>query len=449
MVPLRLCYLILDCLFDEKCDLPTSPYNDLHDTVLSGFNVSLISKRSSLQSPTNESVVIDECLLSLQRNESDVALFPYTMPVMMSNIRTGAVFFSDKIAIASTYKVLDQDANPGVFATFDAFGVDVVALILNFFVILTALISLTYILERKSASRRVRINGRRFNLRYVPWFVFRFFVKQYPSFPGNMTVLKVLLTCCLLTFSNYVTFFYSTLIKTDMVTVKAPEVIATYQDIVDDHEIEPYIRHSFDEYISFKDAAPGSPKRKIWERILKMGVDKHVFGSDWDKEDIVFYDLRHPFMNSKAVIMAYASTTHFVEYLFGVVLKGDKKRKMLLVSDPTDSTKLSANVFNRFTDDIIFHKYQVQMRRLFEGHFWYEMVDNAALLWVKYYADLLGLDVKISNAAEYVSHKVLLSDPELVKPNIIYFMFLFILYLVFCVIQLIVFLTERLVSKKK
>ena len=183
MVPLRLCYLKLDCLFDQKCKLARAPFKDLTDTILSGFNVSLLAKPGSLHYPENdEGKDIDECLLSLQRNESDAVLLPYTMPVIMKNIKTGPVFFSDKIAIVSTYGVEEDYRNPRILDTFGSFRVDAVALTINLFVILAVLICLTCILERKSPRRRVRNNGRRFKLRFIPWFIFRFFVKQYPFF---------------------------------------------------------------------------------------------------------------------------------------------------------------------------------------------------------------------------------------------------------------------------
>ena len=212
MLPLRLCYLILDCLFTHKCKLARAPFKDFTDTMLSGFNVSLLAKPSSLHSPTDdEDKVIDDCLLSIQKNESDTILLPYTIPIIMKNMKNGPVVFSDKISIFSTYGVENDTANLGILDTFDAFGVDAVTLILNFFVILAVLIVLTYILERKSSCRRMRINSRRLNLRLVPWFIFCFFAKQFSSLPGNMTAVKVLLTCCLLTFSYFVTFFYSSM----------------------------------------------------------------------------------------------------------------------------------------------------------------------------------------------------------------------------------------------
>ena len=446
MVPLRLCYLIIDCFFNEHCDLPDSPIKDFTDTVTSGFNISLVRKAASLVSSGNEEGKdIDDCLHSIQANESDVVLMPYTMPVMLSNVKTGPVFFSDKIQILSTYKVDNHDSTPGIFATFDAFDVNALSLILNFFVILVVLISLTYILERKSLSRRIRIKGRRFKLRFVPWFIFRFFVKQYPSLPGNMTALKLLLTCCLLTFSFFVTFFYSSMIKTDMVTVKAPLVIASYQDIVDDPAIEPYIRHNFDEYKSFKNAPSGSLKKKIWERVVKMGVGKLVFDSNYSTP---FEDTKHPFMNYEGVIMGYSSIIKYFKYYFAVHFKSLKTRKGLYVSDPTDSAKVSAIVMNRMTLKTVSEKYERRMKRFFQGHFWHKMVDNAGLHNARFFAGKLKLGKDLSDADQYVSQRVVLSEPVLLKPNMTYFMYLFISYLVLCFIQFIVFLIERWVSNK-
>ena len=450
MLPLRLCYLKLECLFHEDCSLPIQWWNGLTDTLLSGFNVSLVRKPGSLHSLTNDQVEeVDECLLSLERNESDTVLLPYTIPVIKSNIKTGPVFFSDKITIISTYKVENDNPNPGIFDTFDAFGVDALALIINFFFILTVLICLTYILERKSLSRRVRINGRRFKLRFVPWFIFRFFMKQFPSFPGNMTALKVLLNCCLLTFSYFITFFYTSMIKTDMITVKAPRVIGSYQDIVDDPSISPYIRHAFDEYVSFKQAPSESRKRRIWERILKMGVNRLVYNDD---VPINFHDPEHPFMHTKAVVMAYASLVDVWKYSTALNLKkmenSWEKRKVLYVFDPTESERLSATVLNRMTEKALSIKYQVRLRRYFEAHFYQKFLDNTGLLGGHLAAQMLGVWKDFSDVDQYVNHRVVLSEPLLLKPNITYFMHLFILYLVLCFIQFIIFVIERWVSER-
>ena len=446
MVPLRLCYLIFDCFFHEHCPLPISPMKDLTDTLLSGFNLTLVRKPASLVSPANgEGKDIDDCLRSIQGNESNVALFPYTMPVMMSNVKTGPVFFSDKIQILSTYNVDNDGSSPGIFATFEAFGLDAVTLILNFFVILVVLICLTYILERMSRRRQIRIKGRRFKLRFVPWFIFRYFVKQFPSLPGNMTALKVLLTCCLLTFSYFVTFFYTAMIKTDMVTVKTPRVIASYQDIVDDPSIQPYIRHNFDEYKSFKHAPSGSLKKKIWERVVKMGVGKLIYDSNYT---MPFEDTKHPFMNYEGVIMAYSSVINYFKYYFAVHFKSRQTRKGLYVSDFTESAKVSAVVINHMTSKAVSQKYERRIKRFFQGHLWAKVIDNAGLYKARYSAGKLRLGKDLSDADQYVNQRVILPKPVLLKPNITYFVSLFISYFVFCFIQFILFLIEIWVSNK-
>ena len=449
MLPLRVCYFIQECIFDEKCDEAASPLKDLTDTLLSVFNVSLVAKPISSHYPTNEGNATDVCLLSLARNESDVILLPYTMPLIMSNIRTGPVVFSDKIAIASTYKFENDNSNPQILDTFNAFGVDTVTLILHFFVILAVLICLTYIFERKSPCRRVRMNGRRFNFRFVPWFIFRFFVKQYPSFPGNMTASKIILTCCLLLFSFFVTFFYSSMIKTDKVTVKVPRVITSYQDILDDPEIVPYIGDIFDEHISFKKAPEGSLRKKVWGRIMNMEVNKLLHQNGCirdDGADCPYFHDRNPFMRTKAVIISYASMNTAAKYSAAVYLKSVKIRRGLYVSDPTENEKLSASLINRITSEALSQKYEIRMRRFFEGHFYEKFLHSFGLYKARLLALLTQLGTNISDTDEYVGNKVVLPEPILMKLNAAYFMPLFILYFVFCFIQFIIFLIGRWVS---
>ena len=103
------------------------------------------------------------------------------------------------------------------------------------------------------------------------------------------------------------------MIKTDMVTVKNPKVIGSYQDLLDDRKIQPFIYHLADEYISFKTAPNGSVKKRIWERVLSQGIDKHII--ETKKLDVVmsFLDPYGPLLNTKAAI-----------FTFTTVLKGGK-----------------------------------------------------------------------------------------------------------------------------
>ena len=152
-------------------------------------------------------------------------------------------------------------------------------------------------------------------------------------------------------------------------------------------------------------------------------------------------------MRSKAVIMIYASQIEEAKYFSALYFKKQKTRG-LYVSDPTESEKVSASVINRMAIDAVSHKYQAKMRRFFEGHFYQKFIKNLGIENAEFYAGKLKMGKDISDADEYVNQKVVLPSPVLVKPNMAYFIPLFILYLVLCFIQFIVFVSDRWVSER-
>ena len=455
------------------------------DTVFLGFNVSLVPKNPKLHGDAYDddfankipllfevnsattakptSVLLDPkedldpCLVSLQNNESDVTLLSYSMPVMLSNIRTGPVARFDRIAMVSTYKLDENNSGRnGVLGTFQTFSIDVCCLIAHFFIILFALFSLAYILERRRTRPRFKIDGRRFNLRFIPWFIFCFFAKQIPSFPGNMNLTKAILICTLLTYSYFVDFFYSAMIKTDIVTVKDPKVIGSYQDLLDDPEIQPFITHLNDEYVSFKTAPKGSVKRQIWERVLSQGMDKHIV--DTKKFDLImsWANPDEPFLNGKAAMFIFSYALEGGKYMGGLMAKGLSKRKedprnirFLYVYDNSEKFVTTTYIINALTPKELAEKYFVQRRRLVEAYIFYKIFDKAGLFFAETYADqLLGFGKDISDVDEYYSPRVMLPEAVIFKPDRTYFMPLFVLYLVLCFLAFVLLLIERWVAKE-
>ena len=481
MTNLRVCYLRNECLFDEQCRVPgvKQIFKLVTDTVFSGFNVSLFPKDSKVKGdasddfnsmafvlgvnssntakPTVTEEDLDPCLLSLQNNESDVTLLPYSMPVMLSNIKSGPVAGSNRIGMVSTYKLdKDDSAKEGILGTFQAFSIDTGCLIAHFFIILFALFSLAYILERRRTRPRFTVDGRRFNLRFIPWFIFCFFAKQIPSFPGAMNVTKAILICILLTYSYFVTFYYSSMIKTDMVTVKDPKTIASYQDLLDDPDIQPFIAHLGDEYVSFKTAPEGSVKRKIWERVLSQGMDKHVV--DTKKLDVIMSlaNPDGPFLNSKAAMFAFTFALEGGKYMGGLLAKGISKNKQnlrnvrfLYVYDDSETFVTTTYVINTLTSEEVAKKYFVHRRRLSETGIDTIFADKNGASFAETYADqLLGFGNDISDVDEYFSQRVVLPEAVIVKPDVTYFMPLFVLYLVLCFLSFVLLLIERWVVKE-
>ena len=455
MSNLRVCYIKSECIFNDECRIPgvRQLFKSFTDPVFSGFNVSVVPKDPKLDSEDD----LDPCLVSLQNNESDVTFWSYSMPVMLSNIRTGPVSGSDRIAMASTYK-LDEDnsAKEGILGTFQAFSIDACCLIAEFFIILFALFSLAYIFERRRTRPDFKIDGRRFNLRFIPWFFFCYFANHIPSFPGNINLTKAILICTLLTYSYFVTFFYSSMIKTDMVTVKDPKVIGSYQDLLDEPEIQLFITHGNDEYVSFQTAPKGSVKRKIWERVLSQGIDERLVNTK--KLDVLmsFANPDKPFLNGKAAVFAFTHALETFKYMGGLLAKGLSKRKenprnirFLYVYDDSEKFVTTTYIMNALIPKEVAKKYFVRRRRLIETHFIDKTNDRNGMSIAETYADqLLGFGKDISDVDEYYSPRVMLPEAVIVKPDITYFMPLFVLYLVLCFLAFVFLLIEIWVAKQ-
>ena len=482
MSNLRVCYLRNECIFNEQCRVPgfKQIFKVMTDAIFSGFNVSLVQKDPTVKrdvsdhhsannpvleinsSNTTRFTVsseehLDPCLISLQNNESDVTYLSYSMPVMLSNIKTGPLARSDRIAMISTYKLDENDsAREGILGTFQTFSIDACCLIAQFFIILLALFSLAYIFERRRIRPGFTIGGRRFNLRFIPWFFFCFLAKQIPSFPGHLNLTKAILICTLLAYSYFVTFFYSSMIKTDMVTVKTPKVIGSYQDLLDDPEIQPFIAHLTDEYVSFKTAPKGSVKRRIWDRLLSQGIDSHVVETKKLHVIISLINPDGPLLNTKAASFAFSYALEGGKYMGGLLAKGLSKRKenprnirFLYVYDDSEKFVTTTYIMNALTPEEVARNYFVRRRRLFEAHIPEKIVDKSGASFAETYADeLLGFGKDISDVDEYFSQRVVLPKPVIVKPDITYFMPLFVLYLVLCFLAFVLLLIERWMAKE-
>ena len=439
MLPLRACYLRNLCFF-EKCNLPTkhvigAAARTLYDLVLSKFNVSMIAKPPALSS-LDGFVKIDECLLSLQRNESDVIMFPYAMIGFLPDVETGPVANEEMIGMLSVYSFESNDNKPGIFGTFQAFSSNVLLLIVCFMFLFHVLMTIIYSLE--NTRRRYTVHGNRCTWKFI-FSIFSFFVKQSSSWPGKETLVKKLTICCLLAFSYFSTFFYSSMIKTDIVTVKTPHVLATYQDILDNPQVKPYIFRVTDEYRTFKSAPNGSIKKRIWEVIVKNGVEKHVLDTN-DLEAGTVADA--DFMNMKGVVMGFSNELHGFKYFGKLRLKGTKLR-FLISFDPSEQSIISTFVMNTFMDSKASRLLKRQLTQVHEANLYDKMRDDFAKNFAMVIGSFVGLGQDISDAESFVSERILLPNAVLITPEVAYFSSLFILYFVLVLISFLILISER------
>ena len=435
MLPLRLCYLKAACVLDEECNIPggneiSRQNRELTYSLLSGFNLSTIAKEPEVNSDFDEKK-IDECLYSLQRNESDIIFTTYSMPVLLENISTSAVTGEGKVGFVSTYEFEDYDNRPGILGTFHAFSLETCSLIISCTLIMFALVVIASIV------RRQRVHG-------VAGLIFSYFVKQFHSWPGKrrrMSFSKRILNCCLLLFSFSVTFSYISMIKTEMVTVKTPKVIASYQDIVDDPQIEPFMDYLLDEYRLFRTASKGSLKNKIWSRMVRLGMDKHLANSGKDG-----MEMQDKLLNRKAVIIAYDYMLYAAKYMATILAKKSGK-KFLLSFDPSEQPVISAYVYNSLMPQEIYVKFSKKIRRYGESALHQQVIDIMAKIGVKLFKSLMNMDSDISDVDSYVSERVLLPHPVVVKADLQYFSYFFILFVVFCVFAFVILIIEIILHK--
>ena len=445
MLPLRTCYLGSECLFQEPCQIPGGDEfkratNDLAYTFSSGFNLSTISKKPDVDAGLNGEKS-DECLRSVQRNESDVIFTSYSMPVLLENITTGPVAWETKVGLLSTYKFEDDEDIPEIWETFRFFSLEICSFIFSYIFTIFAFITFALIWKRKRFRSRVA-NIKTVNC--VARLIFSYFVKQFHSWPGTISFTKRILNCCLLMLSFFVTFSYVSMIKTEIVTVKTPQVIASYQDILHDSQIEPFMGHIFDEYRLFRNALQGSLRNKIWNRIIRFGIDKHVVKSSESTDAILIDQLM---MDGKGVFISYGHMIYVGKYVATMKVKGTNKR-FLVAFDPSEQPVMSAYLINSFLPKEISLKYKKKVRKYIESALNQQFFDNAGKIASRIFSQLMNINLDISDVESYFSERILRPHPVLIKLDVQYFMFLFLLFLLLSLLAFVILVIETVVHRK-
>ena len=439
MIPLRLCYFKTHCILEQECNVPGGDElrrenTELTYSILSGFNLSLIAKKAQANSGFDEEQ-IDECLHSLQRNESDIIHTYYSKPLLLENITTGPVAWETKIGFVSAYEFEDQNNRPGILGTFRFFSLEICYLIFLCLLIMFILVFIASILKRRRVARKKRVDR-------AAGLIFSYFMKQFHSWPGTMSFSKRILNCCLLMLSFSVTFSYISMIKTEMVTVKTPRVIASYQDILDDPDIEPFMDYVFDEHRLFRNASRGSLKNKIWNRMMRLGLDKHLANT---LDNVM--EIKDKLMNRKAVVIAYGHFAYAGKYMGTIVAKETTKR-FLVSFDPSEQPVMSAYVLNSFMPQETSVKYTKRIRRYVESDLRKQFLDNIAKIGAKMAKRIMDFDSDISDVESYFGERVLLPHPVVINPDLQYFSSFFIVFFVLCVPEFVILIIEIIIHKK-
>ena len=224
----------------------------------------------------------DGCIGEIQQGRQDGALFPTSFPLMAPNITNGKVFMSSSTAIFSVYNNSFTKSQTDVMQCFQAFDETLMTATL-----LTALLLAIII------SMGIRFRRRRFNQSSLLTLLVAVFLKQFGGFnitSSRFTVRLMLLLIAVFFFNIH--FFFTSMIKTEMVVIERPETISTYEEILQRPDCKPMWPKIASSHYEFANADPESTAGRIWKRAKSIGIDKSFVNLGLDTFPVAVQGIR-------------------------------------------------------------------------------------------------------------------------------------------------------------
>ena len=204
------------------------------------------------------------CIGRLQTNQSDVMLYYTDYPHPAADISQGLVTIDTVIEMITTYRPSNQEMQlVQVEKSFDSFQPEVWLLCF-----ITMVCSMSILLMKDLLNNWVRrMIGVKRSAR-SPYRQLPFEVIAQMTNHGKLSITAgfirktvfLLLSC----FSFLVVLYLCLSMKTDLVVIAPPHTLRSYQELVD-NECGVYFFAGSDYYSSFKSAAKGSLKKRLWD----------------------------------------------------------------------------------------------------------------------------------------------------------------------------------------
>ena len=285
---LRVCVPQTDGLYvvNEQDGRVTGPLKEaitcLLDIYSGNFNRSLKIDSAVGVITNSSSMSYDGCLGKLQSNESDVLLALLTMPVEGPNLTTTIVDGSQRNAMMSGYKP----------ATLQDKSIQAKTHVLDMFLalesgvwLMTALLVLLLFMIMRTRLRMTK------EYKKNPWLALEAlvvtFLKQLSSTnQPELPALTVAFTS-LVQLMFYVGYFLTSMIKTDMVVIRPPLTIRTYEELLASGRRPAWLQLTSDMRV-FQEASPDSLEGRVWQRATDMGMDQSIIRSGQHfREDVM------------------------------------------------------------------------------------------------------------------------------------------------------------------
>lgn len=239
----------------------------------------------------------DGCIGQLQNNHSDTYIPITSFPLIAPGIDQGHVLLSSTIVIGTGYNSTAITSTTDVMDAFGSFSRSLWLMIVTTAVVFA--LSMFVILLASYQMAVLRIRKRLLSRKVVPLqkgAIIQLILQVIAITMGNMIkqhtgynikcrkMMVRMLVLSMAIFAFIISLYFSAMIKTEKVLVKRPDTISSYQEILDRPHVRPVWARPFGDHREFRDARPGSRRRRIWQRAQAMGINESFY--DFNSESI-------------------------------------------------------------------------------------------------------------------------------------------------------------------
>ena len=461
----RLCILKFDAMYqyeDFKITGVLAATGNLMLEQLRGINYTVVHE-SAMGTMTDEKTQqYDGCIGSLQKNETDfigtVGLL--TVPVVGPNLTHTVVDGFEKMGILSAYNRANVT---------DGSRTQVLDMVFSFSRGLWILLAFSYMVLVLLLHASSDVRGDKRHTKYISrfwkrnrvlllekherqksashssksaWTVVACILKQHSSCSschvkfGPIRILYTLIT--LLSF--FTGYYLMSMIKTDMLVVKPPITITTYDEVIESGR-RPLWCTLLTEKSEFEHAATGSKEKRIWDIAVAKGLSESFVQSTMDSvffhafdfarlKEVVFFNRQ---MGSKFVPHAGCAYSRTKSILTSV--------NVLYRHDPSAAETLKGNIDNHLVSSQVSKKRNKRIQWTFEAGL-LDITFNR-FTDISFYVSLAEAERSFRSIDDCSSNVVTIPYPELGPVHFYHFLSLSILILIAFLFSFIIRLTEN------
>ncbi len=239
------------------------------------FNATFVfSSEFGVQTPDGN---FTGCLGSMYRNESDAspAILDYPYPIDYETIQFVQVVLDSQVQMISGYNATTGIERVDIMdSSFEKQGIE-------FWIGLILLTFVSYVIMRIRYQIEIAKDRmcRQIGIRRYPLYDTLTYILSYDSTDFD-DITRLTLTLFLTIGSFLLVTFFGNYMTTDLVVVKEPQVLRTYEDVIAQaHRIQPLFLEALTDYHEFMNAREGSIENKFWntfnkkERFKAFNVD--------------------------------------------------------------------------------------------------------------------------------------------------------------------------------